>query len=145
MTEITLDPVERTGASTTTVLAERLAALRRRTRFTVTDRMLLTVGSILMPLGVVLVLLAWYGAAHTTRVFEQIPYLISGGLLGVGLVVAGGFCYFGYFVARLLSTSREMLDSLLRLEDRLEAAEATLADLGSSPPAPRRRPLTADR
>ena len=38
-----------------------------------------------MPLGVVFVLLAWYGAAHTTRVFEQIPYMISGGLLDTQL------------------------------------------------------------
>lgn len=144
MTEIAIEPVERTGPSTTAALADRLAALRKRTRFTVTDRTLLTVGSILMPLGVVLVLLAWYGAAHTTRVFEQIPYMISGGLLGVGLLIAGGFCYFGYFLARVLSTSREMLDSLLRLEDRLEAAEQRLADVAQQSP-PRRRPLTADR
>jgi hypothetical protein len=144
MSEIAIEPIERTGPSTTTALAERLAALRKRTRFTVTDRTLLIAGSILMPLGVVFVLLAWYGAAHTTRVFEQIPYLISGGLLGVGLVIAGGFCYFGYFVARLLATSREMLDSLLRLEDRLEAAEERLAGVAAQP-QPRRRPLTADR
>jgi hypothetical protein len=54
-------------------------------------------------------------------VFEQIPYMVSGGLFGLVLVVAGGFCYFGYFLARILTTSREMLDSLLRLEERFEA------------------------
>jgi len=37
------------------------------------------------------------------------------------LVIAGGFCYFGYFLARMLATSREMLDAMLRLEQRLEA------------------------
>src|SRR3954447_2517496 len=121
MAEITVEPIE-TGAAS---LTERLTALRRRTGFVVTDRMLLTAGSILMPLGGVLVILGWYGAAHTTRVFEQIPYLISGGVLGIVCAVAGGFCYFGFFLARILSTNREMLDALLRLEDRIEAIERT--------------------
>jgi hypothetical protein len=120
MADITLEPIDSTHTAERARLAERLAALRRRTGFVVTDRTLLTVGSILMPLGLVLVLLGWYGSAHTTRLFEQIPYMISGGLLGVVCMIAGGFCYFGYFLARLLATSREMLDSLLRLEERFE-------------------------
>jgi hypothetical protein len=121
MADITIEPIESAAPVDRTPLAERLTALRRRTGFVVTDRTLLTVGSILMPLGLVLVLLAWYGASHTTRIFEQIPYMISGGLLGIVLVIAGGFCYFGFFLARLLATSREMLDSLLRLEERFES------------------------
>ena len=114
----TATPIEHTSDAS---LSDRLAALRRRTRFVVTDRTLLTVGSILMPLGAILVLLAWYGASHTTRLFEQVPYMISGGLMGIVLVIAGGFCYFGFFLARLLATSREMLDALLRLEERFES------------------------
>jgi hypothetical protein len=122
MADITLDPIDTADTKAERAsLPERLTALRRRTGFVVTERTLLTVGSILMPLGLVLVLLGWYGAAHTTRVFEQIPYMISGGLLGVVCMIAGGFCYFGFFLARLLATSREMLDALLRLEERLEA------------------------
>jgi len=120
MADITLEPIHSAHSVERARLAERLAALRRRTGFVVTDRTLLTVGSILMPLGLVLVLLGWYGSAHTTRIFEQIPYMISGGLLGVVCMIAGGFCYFGYFLARMLATSREMLDSLLRLEERFE-------------------------
>jgi hypothetical protein len=129
MADITLEPVDSAHTVVHEPLAPRLAALRRRTGFIVTDRTLLTVGSILMPLGLVLVLLAWYGSAHTTRIFEQIPYLISGGLLGLVLAIAGGFCYFGFFLARLLATSREMLDSLLRLEERFES-------IGLSAPSP---------
>ena len=120
MADITIEPIDTSHPVEHAPLSERLAALRRRTGFVVTDRTLLTVGSILMPLGLVLVLLGWYGSAHTTRVFEQIPYMVSGGLLGIVLVIAGGFCYFGFFLARLLATSREMLDSLLRLEERFE-------------------------
>lgn len=124
MADISIEPISSahtTGDADRASLSQRLTALRRRTGFVVTERTLLTVGSILMPLGVVLVLLAWYGAAHTTRVFEQIPYMISGGLLGVVFMIGGGFCYFGFFLARLLATSREMLDSLLRLEERFES------------------------
>ena len=124
MTDLSLQPADTASPiehTSDVSLSDRLTALRRRTKFVVTDRTLLTVGSILMPLGAVLVLLAWYGSAHTTRLFEQIPYLISGGLMGVVLVIAGGFCYFGYFLARMLATSREMLDAMLRLEQRLEA------------------------
>src|SRR4051812_2437564 len=134
MAEITVEPIE-TGAAS---LTERLTALRRRTGFVVTDRMLLTAGSILMPLGGVLVILGWYGAAHTTRVFEEIPYLISGGMFGLVLSIAGGFCYFGYFLARILATSREQLDVLLRIEERLDAAAAMPP---AAPASPAERPL----
>ncbi|HEX9775684.1 MAG TPA: hypothetical protein VGB83_08915 [Actinomycetota bacterium] len=37
--------------------------------------------------GIVSIALGWYGAAHTNIITEQIPYLISGGLLGLGLLV----------------------------------------------------------
>src|SRR5438128_2494785 len=40
--------------------------------------------------GIVLVLLGWYGAAYTNILTEQIPYLISGGLLGLGLIIVAG-------------------------------------------------------
>jgi hypothetical protein len=120
MADIALEPIDTAQRVDHASLSERLAALRRRTGFVVTDRTLLTVGSILMPLGVVLVMLGWYGSAHTTRSWEQLSYIASGGLGGVALVIAGGFCYFGFFLARLLATSREVLDSLLRLEERFE-------------------------
>lgn len=44
-----------------------------------------------LALGITIVLLGWYGAAHTNIVSEQIPYLISGGLLGLGLIIVAGF------------------------------------------------------
>lgn len=53
-------------------------------------RMLLLPGSFLVMVGFGLMLLGWYGAARTHREIEQIPYLISGGLLGLGFVVLGG-------------------------------------------------------
>src|SRR5437899_12666912 len=44
----------------------------------------------LLAAGVVFVILGWYGAAHTNILTEQIPYLISGGLLGMGLIIVAG-------------------------------------------------------
>ena len=70
-------------------LAAGLTRLRRRTSVVATDRWLAVTGGVLMPLGAVLVLLGWYGAAHTTRLFEEVPYLISGGIFGFVLVVVG--------------------------------------------------------
>jgi hypothetical protein len=40
--------------------------------------------------GIVFVMLGWVGAAYTNIVSEQIPYVISGGLLGLGLIVVAG-------------------------------------------------------
>lgn len=50
----------------------------------------LLVTFVLLAAGVVFVILGWYGAAHTNILTEQIPYLISGGLLGLGLIIVAG-------------------------------------------------------
>ena len=102
-------------------LSEALAGVRRRAQLAVTDRWLMMAGAVMMPLGVALTLLGWYGAAHTTRLFEQVPYLVSGGILGLGLIVIGGACYFGYWLSRQFGNQREMLDALVRIEERLSA------------------------
>ena len=47
-------------------------------------------GSILIPLGVVLIMIGWYGAAHARVVQQQIPYLVSGSFVGLGCMVVGG-------------------------------------------------------
>jgi hypothetical protein len=41
----------------------------------------------LLVVGIVIVLLGWYGAANTNILTEQVPYLISGGLLGMALII----------------------------------------------------------
>ena len=62
-------------------------------------RVLISVG--LLIVGIVFVILGWYGAAHTNILTEQIPYLISGGLLGMALIIVAGF------MAASASTERE--------------------------------------
>lgn len=70
-------------------------------------RVMAVVATIMLPAGFVAIGLGWYGAAHTPFVFEQLPYLISGGLLGVGLLTAGGLLYVGSWMARLAEVQRE--------------------------------------
>ncbi|MGH9029754.1 MAG: hypothetical protein ACRDV4_09090 [Acidimicrobiales bacterium] len=58
-------------------------------------------GSILVPLGVVFILIAWYGAAHTPYVQQQIPYLVSGSFAGVACMVLGGLLYWAHWLYRI--------------------------------------------
>jgi hypothetical protein len=109
-------------------LVARVAALRTRGAGVSADRWLLVVGGVLMPLGVVFILLGWLGASRTPLVFEQIPYMISGGLLGLALVFAGGFLYFAYWQTLLVREQRQSREdlaaSLRRIEELLAAGSA---------------------
>ena len=113
-------------------LAGRVGRLRSRGGNGSLDRWLLLTGGALMPLGFLLVLLGWAGASHTPLLFEQIPYMISGGLLGVALVFAGGFVYFAYWLTLLVRESRKGREDLQASLSRLEALLASGAMLGGS-------------
>jgi hypothetical protein len=113
-------------------LARGLARLRRRTGTAPTDRWLAIAGGVLMPLGVVLVIIGWYGASHTTRLFEEIPYLISGGLLGIVLSTIGAACYFGYWLTRIVAGERQIVEVLARLEARMDGALGAVEGNGSA-------------
>ena len=134
MTDFALDPHAEQAQQDQLVAG--LARLRRRGTLVATERWLLLIGGTLLPVGVVLVVAGWYGAAHTTRLFEEIPYLISGGLFGLTLVVIGAAFYFGYWLTRLVGGERQTLDVLLRIEERLASIESA-GSLGptSSPAA----------
>ena len=100
-------------------LTERASRLRGRTAGD-RSKLLYVVGGAAVSLGFALVLLGYSGASHTIYVFEQIPYLISGGILGGSLVVAGGFCYFAFWLTRMHAemartrASNERLEALLQ-------------------------------
>ena len=87
-------------------LSKAVAGIKARAGRLEAPRLLMWGGSILMTLGLGLIGVAWYGAAHTPFIFEQIPYMISGGLLGLGLAFVGGFLYFAFWLTRLLQDSR---------------------------------------
>jgi hypothetical protein len=101
-------------------LAKGLARVRRRATMVPTDKWLAIAGGVLMPLGVILVFIGWYGAAHTTRLFEEIPYLISGGLLGIVLSAIGAALYFGYWLTRIVAGERQTIELLARIEAKLD-------------------------
>lgn len=82
---------------------------------------LMWAGAILMPLGIVVILLGYYGVANSVYDFEREAYQVSGGFLGLGLTFLGGFLYFGAWLARIASdnqeASRRLADTLLVLAD----------------------------
>jgi hypothetical protein len=97
-------------------------------RVQLSERLLLVLGGVLAPLGLVVVLLGWWGAARTPLLFEQVPYLISGGLLGLGLVFLGSFLYFTHWVTQLVQEHRTQSRALLDAIGDLQAQVAGLAD-----------------
>ncbi len=121
-------------------LSTRVGSLRSRARSAGdNDRFLLIAGSVIVPLGLLLVVLGWVGASHTVLIFEQIPYLVSGGMLGLALVVAGGFVYWSYWQTLLVREARadrqELTAGLARLEALLEQAlDARLPGAEQAPP-----------
>lgn len=94
------------------------------------DGALGAVSAVLLPLGLALIVLGWYGAAHTPYLFEQVPYLISGGLVGLGLVAGAGLLYLGSWVARGSAAQQRAGEEMLEI---LREIRAELADR----PAPR--------
>lgn len=80
---------------------------------------LLSAGGTLLCGGLAVIVLGWYGAARTPYLFEQNAYLISGGLLGLGLVVVGGVLFCAAWLARMAADSRDAMNRLSRRVDDL--------------------------
>ena len=111
----------------------RLSAPERQARFTegvralrvgsasamLSERLLLVLAGIVAPLGLLVIVLGWFGASRTSYPFEQTPYLISGGLLGLGLVFLGSFFYFAHWLTQLVKEHREQSAAILAALDRL--------------------------
>ena len=90
------------------------------------ERTLMVIAGVLAPLGLVLILVGWHGAAQTPNLFEQIPYAISGGLFGLGLLFLGSFCYFAHWMTELVKEHRAqsgaLLEAIARLEDTMRTS-----------------------
>jgi len=85
--------------------------------------------------GILLVFLGWNGAASVDRVEAQFPYLISGGIAGLALVVLG----VGLIVVQNQRADRAQLQRTLRdLEAALRGVDAEATEY--QPPAPRPTP-----
>jgi hypothetical protein len=106
-------------------LRRAVVRLRSRSGGPSMERWLLFVGAALVVVGVPIIILGWYGASHTPYVFEQVPYLISGGLLGLALAVVGGLFYFAYWITRQIQETRRQAD---QTRDALSEIRDLLAD-----------------
>ena len=92
-------------------------------------------GSVLVPLGVVLILVAWYGSAHTPYVQQQIPYLVSGSFAGLGCMVLGGLLYWAHWLYRIYDQAD------LHHEEQLHALRETLLAVAVPISSVRRPPV----
>ncbi|MGN6474419.1 MAG: hypothetical protein ACTHK4_12335 [Mycobacteriales bacterium] len=122
-------------------LSEQVRAVRTRASGFGYDRLMLVAGGVLMPLGVILILLGWAGAARTPFAWEQTDDLISGGILGLSLVFAGGFLYFSYWNTVRINESRAQTRQVIAALGRVEAllsGGASVEEGGRAIPAPRR-------
>ncbi|MDP1819692.1 MAG: hypothetical protein Q8K58_07320 [Acidimicrobiales bacterium] len=86
-------------------------------------------GLALVVAGFIALFLAWNGAAGLDHVEGQIPYLLSGGLVGVGLIGAG------LTVVNVQSRRQDHAELLGKLEELVEALRDD--DGRQTPPAPR--------
>jgi hypothetical protein len=82
----------------------------------------LWISAVLLTTGLSIILLGWFGAARSTLVEEQVPYLISGGLLGVALSVVGALTLFAHWLTVLVRENRRQ--ELVRKQDHIELMEA---------------------
>lgn len=137
MTTTGVEPAGRAedGPSTGVGRLRRIAVRLPEDRLRFATTVLFAAGAVLMPLGLFAVGYGWYGAAHTKYDYDQIPYLISGGLVGVCLTTIGCFLYFGAWIARGQAEERaaaQQLQESLRALPELLARE--LAALSSAAP-----------
>ena len=94
------------------------------------ESMLLNVGLALPVLGLILIGVAWYSASGTANVAEQVPYLISGGIVGLALVLIGIGLFvrysltrlFRFWLARMLIEQQTQTDRVVEAIDNLETA-----------------------
>ena len=118
-------------------------------------RLLIGAAAALMTAGISSVILGWIGASHSTFVEEQVPYLISGGLLGVALSTVGALLFFTHWLTVSIKEARnheaarrldheELIEALKALGGALDRQGAHDGDARSEQPqrpvrrAPRR-------
>ena len=79
-------------------------------------------GALLIPLGIVFILLGWYGAAHARVVQQQIPYMVSGSFVGLGCMIVGGFLFWGHWLYRIYDQADLHHEEQQRLLETIAAA-----------------------
>lgn len=107
------------------------------------------IGLGLSVLGFLVILLAWNGAAGLDYASGQLPYLLSGGAGGVGLIVVGAALLVSESNRRDRAVLERQLTELNAMLARLSAATSAVAGNGAPPATAtaavgaRRRPTTS--
>ena len=131
MTSTTVPAASGAPATREDRLVNVLGRASGRFRLLFTERWLFAVGGALAVAGVIAVIVGWVGTSRTVLVAGQIPYVVSGGLLGLGLIFLGGFLYFGHWMALLVREGRERAaedrNDLARLRDSLGELNRSLS------------------
>jgi hypothetical protein len=107
---------------------EEIAGMRIRPPEDRTERTWLIAGIVLPLLGLLAIGIGWWGASGRAYPAEQLPYVISGGLLGVGLIVAGAALfvrysmtrYLRFWLLRMIYEERSQTDRTVEALDRVE-------------------------
>jgi hypothetical protein len=96
------------------------------------ERLMLILGGVLVAVGLVAVLVGYWGASGTSSPAEQIPYALSGGAFGLGLIVLGCALItrfslarlFRFWLARIVAEHQVQTDRTVDVLERIEAALA---------------------
>jgi hypothetical protein len=124
--------------------ADGLVEARAEGSFVGRDHVLLAIAGALMGLGICAILIGWSGAANSTLVEEQVPYLISGGLLGIALCTIGALTLFSHWLTLGIREARDHEAARRRDHQELVGVLQALAAKEAKPDA-RARSARADR
>jgi hypothetical protein len=93
------------------------------------ERRLLAAGVVITLAGFAVIGLGWWGASGTKYVYQEIPYVVSGGIFGTALVIVGAALFARYSAARLLRfwLARLVADQQTQTDRVVDAIDA-LAD-----------------
>ncbi len=130
-----VDPTEQdstAGSSRRARFREAVSRLSDRSSSADLIRWMLIPGSLAVLLGFVAITLGWVGASRTAREIEQIPYLISGGLIGLALVVLGGLLLASTFWVAVLRKLQQEAEDARRARHRRPRRRGSLRS--SRPP-----------
>jgi hypothetical protein len=92
-------------------------------------------GAVLLPLGVAVILLGWAGAAHGRVDQQQIPYIISGGVLGLAIVIVGCFFFWAHWMYRIYDQADLHHQAAMREQSELIRALMEAVRPDQAPPA----------
>lgn len=103
------------------------------------EGVLLKAGLVLPLVGLGLIIVAWWMTSGTLDVGEQVPMVMSGGLLGLALIMVGLGLFLRYSLTRLFRfwLARVMVEQQAQTQlvvDALARVEAAVRDQGSSSP-----------